>query len=201
MLLEPMTRNLALVEGEHGLPRIFPCSSSNGIVERTAITLPCVSTPSLSTVPITVWQSPAPCWKRSRPSSPGSATVTCGPLLALPPFRRWLDPRSHGGQDASTALPKTPPRMAVFLMPPRALRTSGTSSTVWGAMLFLPGTSFGRTDYACRSFNDQEMVALIGAHAVGRCHPDRSGFDGPWTFSPTTFTNDFYKLLFDEKYE
>jgi cytochrome c peroxidase len=42
------------------------------------------------------------------------------------------------------------------------------------------------------------MVALIGAHALGRCHRDRSGFDGPWTFSPITFTNDFYKLLFDE---
>jgi cytochrome c peroxidase len=29
---------------------------------------------------------------------------------------------------------------------------------------------------------------------------DRSGFDGPWTFSPTTFTNDYFKLLFDEKW-
>ena len=27
-----------------------------------------------------------------------------------------------------------------------------------------------------------------------------SGFDGPWTFSPITFTNDFYQLLFNEKY-
>ncbi|KAL4078207.1 peroxidase [Scleroderma yunnanense] len=49
-------------------------------------------------------------------------------------------------------------------------------------------------------FNDQEIVALIGAHALGRCHSDRSGFEGPWTFSPTTFTNDFYKLLFEEKW-
>jgi cytochrome c peroxidase len=49
-------------------------------------------------------------------------------------------------------------------------------------------------------FNDQEIVALCGAHALGRCHTDRSGFDGPWTFSPTTFTNDYYKLLFDEKW-
>ncbi|KAK0213236.1 heme peroxidase [Desarmillaria ectypa] len=47
-------------------------------------------------------------------------------------------------------------------------------------------------------FNDQEIVALSGGHAVGRCHADRSGFDGPWTFSPTTLTNDFYKLLFEE---
>jgi cytochrome c peroxidase len=38
-------------------------------------------------------------------------------------------------------------------------------------------------------FNDQEIVALAGAHALGRCHTDRSGFDGPWTFSPITFSN------------
>jgi cytochrome c peroxidase len=50
-------------------------------------------------------------------------------------------------------------------------------------------------------FNDQEIVALLGAHALGRCHPDRSGFDGPWTFSPITFTNDFYNLLLDEKWQ
>lgn len=49
-------------------------------------------------------------------------------------------------------------------------------------------------------FDDQEIVALCGAHALGRCHADRSGYDGPWTFSPTMFTNDFYKLLFDEKW-
>jgi len=49
-------------------------------------------------------------------------------------------------------------------------------------------------------FNDQEIVALSGAHALGRCHRDRSGFEGPWTFSPTTLTNDFYKLLFEEKW-
>jgi cytochrome c peroxidase len=49
-------------------------------------------------------------------------------------------------------------------------------------------------------FNDQEIVALSGAHALGRCHRDRSGFEGPWTFSPTTVTNDFFKLLFSEKW-
>ena len=49
-------------------------------------------------------------------------------------------------------------------------------------------------------FNDQEIVALSGAHALGRCHTDRSGFDGPWTFSPITLTNDYYKLLLEEKW-
>ncbi|KAL2168489.1 hypothetical protein VTG60DRAFT_7225 [Thermothelomyces hinnuleus] len=50
-------------------------------------------------------------------------------------------------------------------------------------------------------FNDQEIVALAGAHALGRCHTDRSGYSGPWTFSPTVLTNDYYKLLLDEKWQ
>ena len=45
-------------------------------------------------------------------------------------------------------------------------------------------------------FNDQEIVALSGAHAMGRCHTDRSGFDGPWQFSPTTFSNEYFRLLY-----
>lgn len=50
-------------------------------------------------------------------------------------------------------------------------------------------------------FNDQDIVALSGAHALGRCHTDRSGFDGPWTFSPTVLTNDYYRLLVEEKWQ
>ncbi|KAJ3028056.1 UNVERIFIED_CONTAM: heme peroxidase [Siphonaria sp. JEL0065] len=49
-------------------------------------------------------------------------------------------------------------------------------------------------------FNDQEITALIGAHALGRCHKDRSGFEGPWTRAPTTFSNDYYKRLLEEKW-
>jgi cytochrome c peroxidase len=50
-------------------------------------------------------------------------------------------------------------------------------------------------------FNDQEIVALAGAHALGRCHTDRSGFSGPWTFSPTVLTNDYFRLLVEEKWQ
>ncbi|GMG12601.1 unnamed protein product [[Candida] boidinii] len=50
------------------------------------------------------------------------------------------------------------------------------------------------------NFSDREIVALIGAHALGRCHTYNSGFDGPWTFSPTVFTNDFFKLLIGDKW-
>jgi len=47
-------------------------------------------------------------------------------------------------------------------------------------------------------FDDREIVALSGAHALGRCHTDRSGFSGPWTRAPTTFSNEFFRLLLEE---
>lgn len=51
-------------------------------------------------------------------------------------------------------------------------------------------------------FTDQEMVVLIGVgHAIGRCHVKNSGFDGPWTFSPTTVSNEFFKLLLSEDWQ
>jgi cytochrome c peroxidase len=49
-------------------------------------------------------------------------------------------------------------------------------------------------------FTDQEIVALIGAHAVGRCHTDASGYWGPWTYAETTFSNEFFRLLLTEKW-
>lgn len=44
-------------------------------------------------------------------------------------------------------------------------------------------------------FNDQEIVALSGAHALGRCHPDASGYSGPWSPTPTLLTNGYFNLL------
>ena len=63
----------------------------------------------------------------------------------------------------------------------------------------LPDGSRGR-DHLRRifyrmGFSDQEIVALSGAHNLGRAHKDRSGFDGPWVNNPTRFSNQFYKLL------
>ncbi|KAI2629842.1 cytochrome c peroxidase [Hypoxylon sp. NC1633] len=63
------------------------------------------------------------------------------------------------------------------------------------------GSNHLRDIFYRMGFNDQEIVALAGAHALGRCHTDRSGFDGPWTFSPTVVTNDYYRLLLDEKWQ
>ncbi|CAG8433456.1 1788_t:CDS:2 [Diversispora eburnea] len=50
-------------------------------------------------------------------------------------------------------------------------------------------------------FDDREIVALAGAHALGRCHPDRSGYSGPWTTSPTLFTNGYYVELLKKKWQ
>jgi cytochrome c peroxidase len=62
-------------------------------------------------------------------------------------------------------------------------------------------------------FNDQEIVALSGAHALGRfdkyfyffikfhefneysCHATASGYIGPWTPTPTSFNNLYFVLL------
>ncbi|WPH00245.1 Hypothetical protein R9X50_00306800 [Acrodontium crateriforme] len=44
-------------------------------------------------------------------------------------------------------------------------------------------------------FSDQEIVALSGAHNLGRCHSDRSGFEGAWVNNPTRFSNTYFKLM------
>jgi len=43
-------------------------------------------------------------------------------------------------------------------------------------------------------FSDREIVALLGAHTLGKCDPQNSGFDGPWTLasSPAKFDTGYY---------
>lgn len=50
-------------------------------------------------------------------------------------------------------------------------------------------------------FSDQEIVALSGAHNLGRCHSDRSGFHGAWVNNPTRFSNQYFKLMASLKWE
>jgi len=47
---------------------------------------------------------------------------------------------------------------------------------------------------------DRDIVALMGAHAMGRCHTDRSGYWGPWTFAENTFSNEYFRLLVEERW-
>jgi len=46
-------------------------------------------------------------------------------------------------------------------------------------------------------FDDKEIVALSGAHGLGACHTDRSGFWGPWTRAPTTISNEYFRELLE----
>ncbi|KAJ8545728.1 hypothetical protein K7X08_018311 [Anisodus acutangulus] len=48
---------------------------------------------------------------------------------------------------------------------------------------------------------DKDMVALSGGHTLGRAHPDRSGFDGPWTKEPLKFDNSYFVELIKEDSE
>jgi len=48
--------------------------------------------------------------------------------------------------------------------------------------------------------SDQDIVALSGGHTLGRCHKERSGFEGAWTPNPLIFDNSYFKeLLSGEK--
>ncbi|CAO3628842.1 unnamed protein product [Cunninghamella blakesleeana] len=63
------------------------------------------------------------------------------------------------------------------------------------------GESHIRDIFYRMGFNDQEIVALTGCHALGRLHPDRSGFDGTWSEQPTVFSNEFFKVIAERKWE
>jgi len=40
-----------------------------------------------------------------------------------------------------------------------------------------------------------ETTALLGAHGLGKCHRDASGFEGAWTVDPDSLDNSYYKDL------
>lgn len=63
------------------------------------------------------------------------------------------------------------------------------------------GAAHVREVFYRMGFNDQEIVALSGAHTVGRAHQVRSGFDGPWTDNPLTFDNSYFRNLLEREWK
>lgn len=81
----------------------------------------------------------------------------------------------------------------------RSDKPDGKSSPADGRLPdALQGSSHLRDIFYRMGFNDREIVALSGAHTLGRCHTDRSGFSGPWSRAPTTVSNEYFRLLLEE---
>jgi len=62
------------------------------------------------------------------------------------------------------------------------------------------GVDHLREIFVPKGFSDKDIVALSGAHTVGQCHADFSGFDGPWTANKFTFDNTYFKNMLTKKY-
>jgi len=62
------------------------------------------------------------------------------------------------------------------------------------------GAQHIRDVFTRMGFDDREAVVLSGAHCFGRCHTDRSGFEGPWTNAPTTFSNLYFTELLKDQW-
>ena len=69
----------------------------------------------------------------------------------------------------------------------------------------LPDASQGaehlREVFGRMGFDDRDIVALSGAHTVGRCHKVRSGYDGPWTTTPLRFNNEYFTNLMNKQWK
>lgn len=83
-------------------------------------------------------------------------------------------------------------------------RTDAANGSACPANGLLPDAAQGakhlRDMFHRQGFTDQEIVALNGAHTMGRCHKVRSGYDGPWTTDPLKFDNEFFKVLLENEW-
>uniref|UniRef100_A0A2P2LV25 L-ascorbate peroxidase n=1 Tax=Rhizophora mucronata TaxID=61149 RepID=A0A2P2LV25_RHIMU len=56
----------------------------------------------------------------------------------------------------------------------------------------MAGTPHLKDVFYRMGLSDKDIVALSGGHTLGRAHPERSGFDGPWTKEPLKFDNSYF---------
>lgn len=90
------------------------------------------------------------------------------------------------------------------VVPFRAGRTDGSEAESMPHGRLPDGSLYAthlRTIFYRMGFNDEDIVALSGAHTIGHCHADRSGFDGPWTNSPLRFNSEYFGLLLSCNWE
>jgi len=52
-----------------------------------------------------------------------------------------------------------------------------------------------------QGFNDRDIVALLcGGHVYGRCHTERSGYNGAWIAEPWKFSNEYADDMINDKW-
>ena len=104
------------------------------------------------------------------------------------PWRRSLQSSGRAGQSSRTALGGR-----TFARRPRALQKAASQTAT--------GAKHIRTIFYRMGFTDPEIVALSGAHTLGKCRADRSGFEGPWTETPLRFDTRYFELLLECEWE
>mmetsp|Transcript_5829 Transcript_5829/g.8945 ORF Transcript_5829/g.8945 Transcript_5829/m.8945 type:complete len:381 (-) Transcript_5829:83-1225(-) len=66
-----------------------------------------------------------------------------------------------------------------------------------GLCTHVRGEVFNRMGFT----TDQEIVALLcGGHVYGRCHPNFSGYAGPWVEHPTQFSNEYATDMLEDEW-
>jgi hypothetical protein len=117
---------------------------------------------------------------------------TLGSVVAVSELRGPTIPWRAGRTDA----PCAPPPDAEALLPDAMSDGLATPSTPprdgapTDATAFAPAAM--RAVFTRMGLSDGATVALLGAHTVGHCHHDRSGFFGAWTSTPFQFSNEFF---------
>ena len=95
--------------------------------------------------------------------------------MVFVPSKSLLDLLYLGGPVELTDTTTTVLPMVGCRTPPRLRTTCETSSTGWGEpkgahITVKRAKLLNSRVFSMTSFNDQEIVALSGAHAMGRCH-------------------------------